>query len=405
MVKKISYVLLAILMLAVNFYVPTYDAQAQTLGDLRRELEDFERRHRESQQQQQLTQQERNAAQARMATINHSITQIGEEMISLNNQIEELNEGIEQMELEIRDILAFTQVSGGESILLQYAFGAADFTDFIYRIAVAEQLTTHNDNLVREYQRKIEESIKKQEELRERRVRLDREQANLQVELNRIRGVLNQINENVLSIEDEIRVRRSRIRAFEQRGCTDNQSILTCGRAVLPPDTSFWRPLAAGWWSSDFGMRRHPIGGDWRMHNGLDVSNTNANNIDYPVFSVANGMVVGIIRHNPNIRQCGGTRVWIEHLVNGQLYTSAYWHLRSTPLTVGQIVTKNTVVGIMGGNPHTEPWDTCSTGAHLHLELSRGNFGGNYHSRLFNPRTVINFPGRLVRFNDRTSRY
>ena len=52
----------------------------------------------------------------------------------------------------------------GESAYLEYTFGARDFTDFIYRTAVAEQLTKYNETLIDEFNKSIEESKQKQEE-------------------------------------------------------------------------------------------------------------------------------------------------------------------------------------------------------------------------------------------------
>ena len=92
--------------------------------------------------------------------------------------------------------------------------------------------------------------------------------------------------------------------------------------------------------------------------------------------------------------------VFVHHkLSNGQTYTSVYMHLYQINVSVGQTVTKDTVIGIMGGGP-TTPWDYCSTGAHSHLGLATGLFGIDYgwdylKSHYINPANVINFPKSL----------
>ena len=53
--------------------------------------------------------------------------------------------------------------------------------------------------------------------------------------------------------------------------------------------------------------------------------------------------------------------------INGVNYTSVYMHLRKLYVSKGDVVSKDTQIGLMGGNPSTEYWDSCSTGQHLHL--------------------------------------
>ena len=98
---------------------------------------------------------------------------------------------------------------------------------------------------------------------------------------------------------------------------------------------------------------------------------------------------------------CGGKKIYIQHNVNGQIYTSGYIHLRRIDVKVGDTVTKETQIALMGGykHPDYEYYETCSTSAHLHLEISTGTFAkGTYYSNRFNPRSVVNFPNVLQRY-------
>ena len=57
------------------------------------------------------------------------------------------------------------------------------------------------------------------------------------------------------------------------------------------------------------------------------------------------------------------------------------------------------------------PWDTCTTGRHLHLSIARGLYMKEYTSwstytaKLVNPVSVINFPKKGVWFSNRTTKY
>ena len=87
-------------------------------------------------------------------------------------------------------------------------------------------------------------------------------------------------------------------------------------------------------------------------------------------------------------------------------------HMRDIYVNVGDTVTKNTVIGTVGGNPWVEYWDSCSTGSHLHFTMFRGrvgidyySWGGEYYANRFDPRLVVNFPPLESSYYDRTTRY
>lgn len=161
--RKIFQFLFIICLLVSNFYIP--EAQAKTLGSMREELEELKEKYANNQLQIQLTEEEIEQTKERIATIRTTILDIQENMYELKNTIEQLNQDILDKEAEIEDILVFFQVANGENSYLEYAFGAKDFTDFIYRLAVSEQLTSYNNELVEQYKQDIEESEQKTKEL------------------------------------------------------------------------------------------------------------------------------------------------------------------------------------------------------------------------------------------------
>ena len=127
-----------------------------------------------------------------------------------------------------------------------------------------------------------------------------------------------------------------------------------------------------------------------------------------PIYATANGTVASITRY----ASCGGNYVYIHHLVNGKYYTSLYMHMRNIYVNVGDTVTKNTVIGTVGGNPYIEYWDSCSTGSHLHFTMFYGRvgvdyyaWGSSYYANRVDPRVLVNFPAYGSSFSDRLSRY
>ena len=72
-------------------------------------------------------------------------------------------------------------------------------------------------------------------------------------------------------------------------------------------------------------------------------------------------------------------------------------HLLTINVSVGDKVTNQTIVGTVGGGKGT-PWDSCSTGAHLHFGLGTGWYGTTYTSyakwvaNLVDPKNYLKLP-------------
>ena len=404
--KKSLSIFLIICLLIANFFVPI--AKAKTLGDLKTELKNYEEQFNQTEQQKKMTEAELANTRATINSINKSITQIGDDIDSLNKEIDDLNTKIAASEKEIAEILEFVQVQNGESAYLEYAFGAQDFTDFIYRLAVSEQLTSHNDELIDDCNINIEENKQKAEELDNKKNELTTKQDSLQIETVKIQSSLESLSDDSLSLADEMSAKKSEIKIYTDKGCKDNENISTCGKSLLPADTSFWRPMMVGHISGTiglFGWRLNPASGVYAMHYGLDLTVSGSNAGTTPAYSVANGLVVYVVS---TYGSCAGKRVYIQHNVNGVIYTSGYLHLNNVYVKEGQTVTKDTIIGTLAGYPDPTYGysDRCSTGAHLHLEISKGTFANStYSSYRMSPTNFINFPSVGNSWTDRRTKY
>ena len=159
--KKIPIILLTISLLFVFMYIPVennVNAKAKTLRQMKAELAKYEKDYQNSLNQKKLTEQEIANINNRVTTINVTITNIGDEVVKLNEEIKALNKSINDKDAQIKQIANFVQLTNGESMYLKYAFGAEDFTSFIYRIAVSEQLSNYNQKLIDEYNQMIEDN-------------------------------------------------------------------------------------------------------------------------------------------------------------------------------------------------------------------------------------------------------
>ncbi len=114
---------------------------------------------------------------------------------------------------------------------------------------------------------------------------------------------------------------------------------------------------APGRLSSRYGYRTHPIYGDRRMHNGIDIAAPDGTRI-----SAAEGGVVTFAGDGGGF----GNFVVISHrTVGGQDLSTAYAHLNDIAVQVGQLVDRGDRVGGVGNTGN-------STGNHLHFEVRLG---------------------------------
>ena len=401
-VLKGLQIVLVIMLVSLTLFSPNTRVQAKTLRQLKEELAAKEAELASGQEQKKFTEQEIQAKRDSINAINSEIEIIGNSISDLTAEIDVLNEEIKAKEEEIKQIMNYYQLSNGESAYLEYIFKANDYTDFIYRMAISEQLSTYNDRLIDEYHSKIKENETKKQELANKKLELNERQVNLQNELVSLGSQLGEIMDENVSLEDDIASMKKMIETYENTyGCKLDDDLNECSRGQLPPDVKFLRPLESGWVTANYGWY-YPWGyAQW--HYGMDLSQWHG----APVYAMANGRVAYITYRS----SCGGNMVYIHHNVNGEKYTTGYFHLGNVYVNVGDIVTTSTVIATQGGSSAYEWWDSCSTGSHLHIQISYTNipeqigFYSAFAARSFNPRDVINFPCEGCYFSDRTSKY
>lgn len=400
--NKIGRIMLEVFLIII-FIVPTFVApetvSAKTLADLKAELAAEQAAYEATQNAKALTESQMAQVNKDIISVKNQIEQTYADINNLLDEIDKLNIEIAAKEEEMKEIIKFLQVSNGDAAYLEYAFGAKSFTDFIYRMAVSEQLADYNDKLIDEYNTMIETNKNKQIEIENKRVDLGNQQISLTAKYTSLGQTASTLADSSLSIADEIKAQKEIIEFYEDLGCKDNENISVCGRETLPPGTAFYRPMANGYVTSEWGTR----GSGW--HEGIDQSNST---YGVNVYAIANGKVVYIFpKHS-----CGGNMVVVHHNINGQTYTSVYAHLKTINATVGDNVTKDYVIGTMGGGSDTEYYDTCTFGAHLHLTVATGLYGVDYKSwsamsytYSINPRSVINYPSTWTYWSDRLTKY
>ena len=426
-IKNITYIILAVVLLGSQVVIPDFieEAQAESLKDLRAELATLEKEYNDKQHEKEVTEAEIAAAKKEVDRISIEQEEIEQEIKDITAEMETLKQQIEDKNEQIKEIIAYYQLSAtGSDAYLEYVFTATDFTDFIYRMAIAEQLSDYNDKLISDYEDLILQNEKKKEELSNKTIELDNMTKELEKKMKELRVELKETMEGALSVEEEIQVLKDTIKqrekTYEAYKCEETLEYKAClakaPQNELPVGTAFFRPVVSGRISSNYGYRSFTLNGKpySDFHYGLDFATSHGST----VYSIANGRVVATINaksiydnDKKKKKICGGNKVYIVHTINGKDYTSAYYHLATINVKVGEIVTYDTKIGTVGGSPGIEYWDNCSTGSHVHLQMGKGHYLTDYYtysgfvSHRMNPREVVNAPALGGSFSDRKRKY
>ena len=413
--KKIITTIFSLSIFSIMLFCTFLDtkANAKTFGEFKQELADEQRRLSENKQQQKLTEEQMENINNKIANIQLNIKKTYRDIDNLTAEIETLDNRIKEKEAQIKEIINFSQISNGDSAYLEYIFNADDFTDFIYRSAIAEQLADYNDKLIDSFNTDIENNRKKQEEIKKKRESLTNQQLQLEKQYDSLGSDLNKFLDVEMDIKDQITYLKELVELYKDLGCEDDEDVDVCvnKKKILPRNTKFYRPLEKGYVTSEYSTNR--VGTFSGFHSGIDVSVSPNTNVK--VYASGTGVVSGIIYKSG----CGGTYVLVHHtMTNGEKYTTMYMHLAKALVSKGDVVTKETVVGIMGGGlkasspSNYTPWDRCSTGAHNHFTIATGLYGVDYTSwstfmsHTFDPRNIVNFPsGRYNAWSDRLTAY
>ncbi len=376
-------------LIVFSMVLPTSYAKEKTLNELEAEAKANREAYNKAKNEKELTEAERDKATAQKAEVEKEISSIETQLESIGAQIEEIQKDIDAKDEQMKDIMSFVQVTNGDSNYLEYIFGATDFTDFIYRISVAEQLGNYNEQLIEEYNADVEKLDNKQSELNTKQEELNKKQSELTVLEAQLNKEIETLQSGMVSKDQAYKTQIELIQSMKSRGCKGTDTATSCQNRLsssssLPSVNGTHMPINSGYVTSDYGYRSY----DNSFHTGIDYSKSVAGD---PVYPVADGEVI-LLNYN---RSCGNHIVYVKHNINGHSYITSYWHLSSWSVSVGQKVSYTTQIGKMAGR---NSGDSCSGGIHVHLNLfdNAGNKwennvarGGNPNSGRINPRTIV----------------
>lgn len=383
---------------------------AVTLGEYESKVKKYESDLKKAQESIKLTDQQIANSKAEINNITKENKRLEEEIHNLNEEIEKGKKEIKEKSLQTKQLFEYLQVANGENAYLEYAFGADNMTDFIYRMSIVEQMAEYNKEVTEELEEMIDRNNKREEEIHKKEKQLATQKKNLEKKVISLGEDKAAFQEFGIDSQKQLKIYQELVSSYKKLGCKSSHVIgVDC--AVNGPAGKFRRPTKVGSITSEFGWR-------WgTLHQGVDI--TSPNRKREKIYPVANGTIIAKFYDT-----YGALMLMIEHYDSSSniWYTSTYAHMSkyASGLYVGKYVTSDQYIGYMGNTGYVLPAPTASNpdaGTHLHLEIGacrvyKDNKCGSWYKYVDflkqqlnkgfkGPRQLINFPSAGVKWTTR----
>lgn len=399
--------LIILLLVFYIFPIPIASATSNsdlTLAQMRTQLEKLKQQKAENEHQQEVTEAEKEAKNRALSNTYAKIEETQTKVEEAKQSIEESNARIAELNQQTQELMSYYQILSGNNAYMEFITDSSSMTELIMRSDAIEQLSSYNQEKLLELENLIDDTEQKQVELLEYEDELNANVADYQKQLEEIDSSLIQFSDISMSIDEQIEMLEDSIETNENMGCKESETLNACTlRLSRENDVDYtwyvnnygWlKPVTKGRISSLFGWRSVP--GQSSYHSGIDIAISEGTNV-YPA---ASGVVIRTVSRS----SCGGNQIYIQAVVNGEVYTMQYAHLLEVYVKKGDTVDVNDVIALSGGYSTASRYggyDTCTTGAHLHFGVSKGAYTSfsNYTANLIDP---PGFPGKGSWFYSRT---
>ena len=370
--RKFLCIVLAFIIICT--YITAVYAEDNTTNQTDSNLTDLQTQQQDLQDQIQQSNEELEEVQSQLSENLQQIEKLDERIRESESQIEKLDEQVKQLQEEISSIQSQLDVAevnyekqkdimekrlvaiyeAGDTKYLDVLLKSSNISEFLSNYYLITEIASVDKDLLDEV-----ESEKKEIELAKKR--LEKNQQSLATALQtqtKTATVLQNtkaLRENYISrLSDEEKAKQAQIDEMTEEYETVNKQILELAKQGL--DTAYIGGVLA--WpvpgytkiTSNYGMRVHPITGQYKLHTGVDISAPMGAN-----FVAANDGIVTKAEYNTAY----GKMVMIDH---GGGISTLYAHGSEILVTVGQTVKKNEAILKVGSTGY-------STGPHAHFEV------------------------------------
>lgn len=362
--------LAAVLVFSLSF--PVYASSTKDkLSDAEQDKKDAQSRLEAVQEKIQGLERLRNDAKAYIRAMDAELAAAEEKLADLQDQTAAKEEEIAQTELELAaaretereqyesmKLRIQFMFENGNQTYLEMILNSESIAELLNKAEYIAQITEYDRRMLEEYQQtraeieaKEAKLIKEHEELEDlvaqaeaettaielliasKAKQLEQYEAEIaagQAELDEMEEELSAINNRISELEEQLRRENSRV-------------IYDGGRFLFPLD--YYSSV-----TSPYGWRIHPIYGTNKFHSGIDLGAPSGQ----PIKAAYRGEVV-ISEYSSS----AGNYIMINH---GNGLASVYMHCSKLNVSVGQIVEKGDIIGLVGSTGN-------STGPHLHFSV------------------------------------
>ena len=390
--KRLICFLLAAVLAAGALPVKTY---AKTSAQIQKEIDALEEENAKIQKEIDAIQYQYDANYSDMEDMVAHKNAIDQEMTLLNSKIETTNAQIsaysqliadtqEELEDAQEELAQLSQAhrervrvmeEEGELSYWEVIFQANSFTDLLDRITMIEEINAADRrrieqmriaaDIVTATQMNLETEKESLEETRSQLAvdeeALEKKRAEsdtLLLELEKKAEEFELLLEESEALQDELMQEIAAKEKDLKEAKHDEYLAKLAKEGDNPPSNSTWTTPVSGYrLTSAFGMRKHPVLGVVRMHNGVDMACAQGT----PIYATRAGKVTR------TAYQAGGAGnyVSINHLDG---FSSIYMHMTHYVVSAGQEVSQGQLIGYVGSTG-------ISTGPHLHFGIS---YAGTY---------------------------
>ena len=365
--RKILCIVLAFIILCTYVTVVYAEDSENNLTDLQTQQQDLQNQLNESNEQLE-------EVQSQLSENLQQIEKLDEKIQESESKITELDAQVSQLPAEISDIQAKLEVAeknyekqkdimekrliaiyeSGDTNYIDVLLKSNDLSEFLSNYYLISEITSLDRELLDEV-----ETEKKEIELSKQK--LEKNQASLatalqtQTQTATVLQNTKTLRENYIArLSDEEKAKQAQIDEITAAYEAVNNQILELAKQGL--DTAYIGGVLA--WpvpgytkiTSNYGMRVHPITGQYKLHTGVDISAPIGAN-----FVAANDGIVTKAEYNTAY----GNMVIIDH---GGGISTLYAHGSEILVTVGQTVKRNEAILKVGSTGY-------STGPHAHFEV------------------------------------
>ncbi len=336
--------------------------------------------------------------QEKIDDMSEEVEKINKKIEEKNNQIAEVEEQMADKKAEIEEIKALLAVrmrasymAGGGSTL-KLLLSADNLASYLTTSEMLKRIADNDDKIIKDLIKKMEDLLKLQEELEKQKEELKAEKKTLEekkAELEKEQKVFTdrqdevskkykEANAALESLDRESQAYKDQINLLIQQETKleqQIQSIITGSGGSGGAGTNFAPssnpsgyinpvPYSDAYISSSYGYRVHPISGEYKFHNGIDISCSGSGGKTGPFTKQIVASKAGTVSYVGWVSGYGNT-VMITH---SDGYLTLYAHNYTMNVSVGQQVSQGQQIAIMGTTGN-------STGAHCHFEIRNGMWG------------------------------